>query len=279
MKQILIYICGLLLLWPSYANALGSEWASDNNAKARIIVENQSISKMQSQLRGAIEIKLDDGWHTYWRTPGDAGLPPKFDWSDSKNLQNASVGWPVPERFKEAGLHTFGYKNTVTFPVSFDLETPGKALNLKADISLMICKDICIPQTVEIALEIPNGDGAQSEMTSKINNAFRSLPNRGNLDTLKIDNIAVGLDKLVVTASDSRGLGDDTEIYVELEGTSFASPAIMEIDDPDQKPVRQARLIIKAPKDVQNLSSLISGKDVKVTLVNKGRAIERSFSF
>lgn len=284
MPKILIATFAALTLISYTVYAKSSEWVADDQIKARIIVEKTSISEDLATLKGAVEIRLEKGWHTYWRTSGDAGLPPSFNWDGSKNLDKAHIKWPAPSRFNEAGFYTFGYKNAVTLPVTFHLQTPGDALDLNLALKAMICNEICIPKNLDLTLTLPKGDGAQSETTSQINAAFRDLPHEGNLDTLKIDNLAVGLDKLVVTVSDSRGLSDETQLFLELEGVSLSSPAVMEIDDADtnpsgQKPVRQARMIVPAPDDIKNLSSRISGKDMRITLVNKGRAIEKTFSF
>lgn len=284
MPKILIATFAVLTLISCTVYAKSSDWVADDQIKARIIVEKTSISEELSTLKGAVEVHLEEGWHTYWRTSGEAGLPPDFNWDGSGNLEKADIKWPAPSRFNEAGFYTFGYKNAVTFPVTFHLQTPGDALDLNLALTAMICNEMCIPKNLDLTLTLPKGDGAQSEETSKINAAFRDLPHEGNLDTLKIDNLAIGLDKIVVTVSDSRGLSDETRLFLELEGVSLSSPAVMDVDDPEtkrpgQKSIRQARMIVPAPDDITNLSSRISGKDMRVTLVNKGRAIEKTFSF
>src|SRR5262245_19051661 len=67
--------------------------------------------------RVGVEIVMAEGWKTYWRTPGDAGVPPTFDWSGSGNLGAVTVFYPTPMRMEEAGGEVIGYKNAVVFPV------------------------------------------------------------------------------------------------------------------------------------------------------------------
>ena len=57
------------------------------------------------------------GWKTYWRMPGDAGIPPQFDWSGSQNVKSVEVLWPAPQRFIDSGGETVGYKDRVVFPL------------------------------------------------------------------------------------------------------------------------------------------------------------------
>jgi DsbC/DsbD-like thiol-disulfide interchange protein len=112
-------------------------------------------------LRAGIEIRLEPGWQTYWRDPGDSGAPPKFDFSASENVKSVSVLWPAPQRFPDgAGGNSIGYVNHVILPlhvVPTD-DTKQTALRLKLDYD--ICSNICIPVEANLALRL-SGDGAE----------------------------------------------------------------------------------------------------------------------
>jgi DsbC/DsbD-like thiol-disulfide interchange protein len=112
-------------------------------------------------LRAGIEIKLEPGWQTYWRDPGDSGAPPRFDFSASENVKSVSVLWPAPQRFPDgAGGNSIGYVNHVILPlhvVPTD-DTKQTALRLKLDYD--ICSNICIPVEADLALRL-SGDGAE----------------------------------------------------------------------------------------------------------------------
>jgi len=98
----------------------------------------------------AVQITMADGWHTYWRAPGDAGIPPNFNWSGSRNLHNVSVNWPTPIVFDQNGMRSIGYENQVTIPLSISAKNANKPINLKLEMDIGVCNDICIPQTLHL---------------------------------------------------------------------------------------------------------------------------------
>lgn len=105
-----------------------------------------------STWRAGLDITLDKGWKTYWRMPGDAGVPPQFDWSRSRNVKSATVLWPAPHRFADKGGETVGYKDRVVFPVDVVAEDPGQPIELALDAFLGVCEIICIPVKLELSL-------------------------------------------------------------------------------------------------------------------------------
>lgn len=98
---------------------------------------------------GALRLTLKDGWKTYWRAPGDAGIPPQFDWNGSDNVGNVSITWPAPEVFVQNGLQSIGYANQLVLPVEITPRNPGKPVRLRGDMDLGVCKDVCIPERLD----------------------------------------------------------------------------------------------------------------------------------
>jgi DsbC/DsbD-like thiol-disulfide interchange protein len=98
---------------------------------------------------------LDPGWKTYWRNPGDSGVPPSFDWSGSKNLKQAEVLYPAPRRLADAGGVAIGYSDEVLFPVKLTPEREGEPIELKLAFAYGLCKDLCIPNEVNLSLVLP----------------------------------------------------------------------------------------------------------------------------
>ncbi|MCV6595532.1 MAG: protein-disulfide reductase DsbD family protein [Mangrovicoccus sp.] len=94
---------------------------------------------------GGIRITLEPGWKTYWRAPGDAGIPPQFSWAGSDNLRAVRIHWPRPEVFDTAGLRTIGYQDEVVLPVELFAKDPGKPVTVRGEAELGVCKDICLP--------------------------------------------------------------------------------------------------------------------------------------
>lgn len=99
----------------------------------------------------AVRLQLAPGWKTYWRTPGDAGIPPQFDWSGSDNLHSVGVTWPAPEVFMTAGMRTIGYTNDVVLPIALVPRQNGEAITLNATVDLGVCSDICVPHRMELS--------------------------------------------------------------------------------------------------------------------------------
>ena len=112
-------------------------------------------------LRAGIEIRLEPGWQTYWRDPGDSGAPPKFDFSASENVKSVSVLWPAPQRFPDgAGGNSIGYINHVILPLHVVPTDDAKQTALRLKLDYDICSNICIPVEANLALRL-SGDGAE----------------------------------------------------------------------------------------------------------------------
>lgn len=103
----------------------------------------------------AVRLDLQPGWHTYWRAPGDAGIPPTFDMTGSGNLKTAQVIWPRPEVYRANGLRSIVYLDQVVLPLKVIPKRKGANITLTAEINIGICKDICIPQTLNISATLP----------------------------------------------------------------------------------------------------------------------------
>ena len=109
-----------------------------------------------------IEITLDPGFKTYWRNPGDSGLPPRFDWTRSENLAEAEIRWPAPLRHEDAAgtIHVYGKK--VVFPVIVKAAAKGKPVRLVLSAEYGVCKEICIPARADLALGLTEDAAGRS---------------------------------------------------------------------------------------------------------------------
>ena len=92
-----------------------------------------------------VAIAIPPGSHTYWKVPGDAGVPPVFDFAGSRNLRSVHVLYPVPRRITEEGLEAFGYLDDVTFPLEVQAADPAKPVELDAAVAYAVCNQICVP--------------------------------------------------------------------------------------------------------------------------------------
>jgi DsbC/DsbD-like thiol-disulfide interchange protein len=131
-----------------------SPWVGESYSKVRLV--SGSVAGMSdNQLIAGIQIRLEPGWKTYWRMPGDSGVPPSFDWSGSKNLRSAEVLYPAPHRFTDASGTAIGYEDEVVFPVMVTPERRDEPVELKLNVDFGICKTLCIPNQANLSIELP----------------------------------------------------------------------------------------------------------------------------
>jgi len=102
--------------------------------------------------QAGILVELEPDWKTYWRVPGDTGIPPQFDWAGSKNNGAIEVGYPVPSRFQDAGGESIGYHGQVLFPLSVTPENPEELVQLRLSMFFAVCNKICIPASATAEL-------------------------------------------------------------------------------------------------------------------------------
>jgi DsbC/DsbD-like thiol-disulfide interchange protein len=119
-----------------------SPWQRDGHSALRLLAGSRS----GAVLLGGIAIQLQPGWKTYWRTPGDSGVPPRFDFSKSDNIEAVTVLWPAPLKFDDgAGGHSLGYHDQIVLPLRIVAKNTDKPVTLRADINYAVCEKLCIP--------------------------------------------------------------------------------------------------------------------------------------
>lgn len=100
--------------------------------------------------------RLAPGWKTYWRAPGDGGIPPLFGWSGSQNVAGVRFHWPVPEVFDQAGMRSIGYTDQVVIPVEIIREAPGPATHIAGQVEIGVCEDVCVPVQLSFDMALPD---------------------------------------------------------------------------------------------------------------------------
>jgi DsbC/DsbD-like thiol-disulfide interchange protein len=152
-----------------------SPWQRDAHSAVRLLAGSRS----GAVLLGGISIQLQPGWHTYWRTPGDSGVPPHFDFSKSDNVEAVTVMWPAPIKFDDgAGGTALGYKKQVTLPLRIVPKSADKPVTLRADINYAVCDKLCIP--VEASAELAFASVASTE-DGNLSEALNSVPKPANV--------------------------------------------------------------------------------------------------
>jgi DsbC/DsbD-like thiol-disulfide interchange protein len=164
-RFVLVLTAGALA-WSFLTEALAqdaSPWLTDGHSAVRLLAGSRS----GTVLLGGIAFRLQGGWKTYWRTPGDSGVPPRFDFSKSDNIEAVTILWPAPTKFPDgAGGNSLGYQRHVVLPLRIVVRNPDKPVTLRAAINYAVCEKLCVPVEANAELEFTSvastEDGALS---------------------------------------------------------------------------------------------------------------------
>ncbi|MDN5000204.1 protein-disulfide reductase DsbD domain-containing protein [Bradyrhizobium sp. GCM10027634] len=152
-----------------------SPWQRDGHSAVRLLAGSRS----GAVLLGGIAVQLQPGWKTYWRTPGDSGVPPRFDFSKSDNVEAVTVMWPAPQKFDDgAGGHSIGYHDQIVLPLRIVAKAADKPVTLRAEINYAVCEKLCIP--VEANVELGFNNVASTE-DANLRTALDTVPKPANI--------------------------------------------------------------------------------------------------
>ncbi|RMH46009.1 MAG: hypothetical protein D6686_16270 [Alphaproteobacteria bacterium] len=163
----LIWSAGLLALAAGLAHAPAAAQIRSGSDRAlpvrSALVDGWEEAPGQRLLGFAVS--LAPGWKTYWRAPGELGIPPGFDWSDSDNVADVEVLWPVPRVFRSGESRYAGYAGRALLPLRVRARDPARPMHLRLTASFGVCEDICIPAEARLDAVLPPGAprGADAE--------------------------------------------------------------------------------------------------------------------
>lgn len=163
-RHLMSLACALALAWTVLAGTTGasraapptagaSEWSPGLHAAMRLL-DGGPEDRNGRTFKAGVEIRLDPHFKTYWRTPGNSGLPPVFEWSQSQNVANVEVLWPAPYQFEDTAGASIGYKDHVVFPVKVTAADPKRPVVLVLQLDYAVCEKICIPVKGEARLTL-----------------------------------------------------------------------------------------------------------------------------
>ena len=207
-------------------------------------------------------VRLAPGWKTYWRAPGDSGIPPVFDWSGSANIADMRVHYPVPSVFRQNGIRAIGYKDAVLFPLLIETRDADGPVRLRGEVELGVCEEICIPVSFRFDTDLTTGDGDWPELRA----ALADRPRAGG--ALRCD-IAPISDGLRVGIETDLAPGDGEEVAVVEAGE--AGLWISEADVTRQGATLRAEVEM-VPPDARPFA--ISRSEVRLTVLSGGQAVE-----
>jgi DsbC/DsbD-like thiol-disulfide interchange protein len=144
-----------------------SAWNTDSHAATRLLAGALVNTPNRSFVRAGIEIHLDPGWKTYWRYPGDTGVPPTFDFAGSTNVKSIVVQWPAPESFPDgAGGHSIGYVGDIILPLQVIPADATRSPSVHVKLNYAVCGNLCVPAAANLELTL-NGKGAEETVLDK----------------------------------------------------------------------------------------------------------------
>lgn len=272
MKLRLIYLMLLLFLMPTQALALSSAWQGDATVRVRLI-SGIDGTKDKSTIPLGLDVQLGDTWHTYWRSPGMAGLPPDIDWqnslTDEGNLKKATLLFPAPNRYQAYGLETLGYRDHVVFPIDAEPKVTGHTLNINATVNLLVCSSICVPKTFLLSLTLPNTPALDSSEAGLLHQFRDQVPSEGDNSSFLIRSITSDGGALTVQIDSNLPL-ESPDIFIESEnGLSFNAPNVTVSSDKLHATFRSATT------DPLPAGSSLAHQKLTLTFVSGGRSLER----
>ena len=211
-RRVLLVLAMLFIAGTGPAHAAVSAWAGDQRGQVRLVTGSDYTSG--GALRAGLEFRYPDGWHGYWRTPGDAGIAPVLDWSKSGNLGSVSVAWPAPARLVVAGLQNGVYTGHFILPLTLQLEQADVATHLVLSLDYASCSTVCIPEHANLSVVLPIGPRKASGEAGEIAAALARVPGAPR---------AAGID---VVKSEVEGAGAQRHLTVQLrsDGIPFHAP-------------------------------------------------------
>jgi DsbC/DsbD-like thiol-disulfide interchange protein len=213
-----------------------------------------------------VEITLDPGFKTYWRNPGDSGLPPRFDWSGSENVAGAEVRFPAPYRHEDAAGVAYVYGKKVLLPVLVKAKDPGKPVKLVLSVEYGVCKDICIPARADLSLGLTDDGPGRSMIEAALAKVPvpQALGAQGDLSILAVE--PVKQDKPAYTVTIRAPTGAKPALFAEGPENWYLSTSLP--DDANRFTVT----VEEKPKDAAGSVPL------RLTLVAGGKSVETEVS-
>jgi DsbC/DsbD-like thiol-disulfide interchange protein len=197
-----------------------SPWNEDVRSAIRLIAGSNKAE--DPELRAGVEVKLRPGWKTYWRYPGDSGVPPHFDFSGSENLKKADVLFPAPHLFTDETGQSLGYKDTVIFPVVVSPQQAGKPVRLRVKVDYAVCEKLCVPVEGRAELTLVSGDSKHNPV---LTTAETRVPKRVTAAQLGLTakRVNVGVKPSVIVELGAP-TGKPVELFVEGPTPQWALP-------------------------------------------------------
>lgn len=216
----------------------------------------------------ALHVELSEGWKTYWRAPGDAGIPPRFDWRGSRNLAGVEMIWPTPRITLDHGLTTIGYTGQLVLPMRLTPIKAGRDVALSGKVEIGVCREVCVPVTLNVAAKLSRNASQRDPIIAA------SLANQPySSDEADVSHVACR----VSPAQDGLGL----KATIDMPRLGRNETAIIEVNDPkvwvaQPKTQRSGNRIVAETslQHVEGRSFALDRSGIRVTILAGGQAVD-----
>jgi DsbC/DsbD-like thiol-disulfide interchange protein len=241
-----------------------TSWSGEKYGRVRLIA-----GEVGGRVMAGVEIRLDKGWKTYWRIPGDAGVPPDLDWSASANVARIRARFPAPKRMKDPIGYSLGYEDHVVFPVEFEAADLGKPVDLRLKLLYGVCREICIP--AEASLELRLDPRSLKGVSPAIASALGKVPLPATTGEPEVVGARMDVSgpkpRLIVEARFPKGF-EGADLFLEAEGGEYLPLPALPAETVAPDTLRFTSTL--APDDAQRLK----GKALTLTLVSQAAQSE-----
>lgn len=265
-------LCAAVL--PAYAADV-SPWDEDTRSAARLIAATGRADAKGGVLRAGVEIKLKPGWKTYWRYPGDSGVPPVVDFSDSDNLKSAAVLFPAPSRFSDGGGgHSIGYTGDLVWPLHVVARDASKPVTLRVKLDYAVCEKLCVPVEARAELVLADTSGTQDGVLDAAQARVPKQVHVGDAGPLSIRAIhrADNGGKPTVVVDVAAPAGAPVDLFAEGPTTEWALPLPQPVAGAPHGLTRFAFVLDGLPPGEKP-----NGATLRLTAVAGGVAVETAF--
>lgn len=202
-----------------------SPWEGDSRSAVRLIAGSWRQNDATHVLAG-VEIRLKPGWHTYWRYPGDAGVPPRFDFTGSRNVKALDVLWPAPRRIREHGLSVIGYASDVILPLGIVPQNHAEPVTLHLNVDYAVCETLCVPQQATAHLVIAAGSSLRDSVlaTARSRVPRKQVVGEGSALSVRSVRRVDGLPRSRALIDVAAPPGAMVDVFVEGPNTDWALP-------------------------------------------------------
>jgi len=273
----LIASAGAFALWVlawvaaiTSVQAAATDWVAGDHVRARLIAATDAVGA-DGVLTLGIQLRLGEGWETYWRSPGDSGFPPQFDWSGATNLGEPSIAWPAPRRFAILGMNTFGYIGDLVLPVTVAVPDPSQSVNVRLSVVYAVCRDVCFLVEQDFVLDIPPGPGTEDAAMAALIEKFQAAVPTPSGPNLAVERVSVtgGATPWIEILARAMDPFQAPDVIVESPpGFVFQAPTVRMI-------AGGRRAILRAQfRQLPDAEGPLAGKIVTITIIDGDRAVQ-----